>query len=153
MRRQRGFTLIEMVVVIIVTGILAAIALPRFAALQVDARTAKAMYIYGAMGNAANLARSAGITRGALAATPVAMEGANVTMANFYPTGNAAGIITAIQLNGALAAASGYTVFVVNATTIQARVTGATTPANCRAQYVGALAGGVPTITYVTTGC
>src|SRR4030065_653299 len=99
MRKDKGFTLIELVIVLFILGILAAMVMPRYVSLQADARGAKLNAALGAMKSAAAISHAAALARSLPStATTLSMEGVNITMLNQYPTANAAGIIAAAQI-------------------------------------------------------
>jgi MSHA pilin protein MshA len=148
---ERGFTLIELVVVITILGILAAFAVPRFISLETTARTATINSLAGSIRSAASLAR--GMSMATASSAAVTMEGNTVNLVNNYPDAGATGIANALSPISAsdFSFTAGSPVATGTATWTKV---GATTPANCAVSYVPpASAGAAPTVTVTTSGC
>lgn len=79
MKKQAGFTLIELVMVIVILGVLSAVALPKFVNLGSDARTAAMKAVEGSMRSANSIVYAKAAVGNQLGATgSVTIDGAAV---------------------------------------------------------------------------
>lgn len=179
MKAQKGFTLIELIIVIVVLGILAVTAAPQFINFSGDARESVLNGLKGAMNGAARsvYAKAAiqgledDADNGSGGYQTITVNGATVQIVYGYPSAtsdpgaSANGILNALQIDTAdwdIAYTAGATVGTDVSTAryspagINDSVTATdhTTITECYVQYVDVTTeGNFPTISVDTTGC
>jgi MSHA pilin protein MshA len=162
-RAQTGFTLVELVTVILILGVLAAVALPRYADLQGKAREAKVKGVLGSVKAASALVKATamanGVSCGAASGTTASLEGTTVALNHCYPQALGS-LTTGIFGASNVAAADSWVIDTTNAggatagTIVQINLSDATTPASCSISYTSATnATTPPSITATTSGC
>ena len=99
-RKEKGFTLIELVMVIVILGILAAFALPRFADLGGDARESTIKGAAGAIKSASSIVHSKALADGEDGDSTVTLDGEGIDVNGGYADATQAGILDAAQITG-----------------------------------------------------
>jgi len=130
---QQGFTLIELVVVIVILGILAVTAAPKFIDLQDDARTATLQGIKASMQSASSMLYSKSLIKGneataTAAAVFVTVNGVNVGTNFGYPVADYSGAAVGSWANLIDVAAADFTPVVIATGELVYYPTGNTAP-------------------------
>ncbi len=153
MKKQGGFTLIELVVVIVILGILAVTAAPKFLNLQGDARKSAISGLKGAMDGASGIVYGKSAVSGKETVSSATVS--DIAVVYGYPAATSAGIGKAVtgltaDWNSGEDATGYYATFKATPAISTATAVKAT---NCYVGYAPATSAAEATVTVENSGC
>lgn len=100
-KKQQGFTLIELIIVIVILGILAVTASPKFLDLQGDANASAVQGVDGSVNGAMNIIYGKAVIAGIqkAATNSITVNGDTIATVYGYPAATAAGILEALEIS------------------------------------------------------
>ncbi|KXI29007.1 prepilin-type N-terminal cleavage/methylation domain-containing protein [Paraglaciecola hydrolytica] len=152
--KATGFTLIELIIVIVILGILSVVAAPKFIDISSDARISVLESFEGSMRTASNLVNLKAIMAGKTdcATNPTIQVGTeSVTLRCGYPCPHPNGIAKTVSFDDSFVWVGGNCSGQLGS--IDVRLNDAPDPANCKIRYTSARSTRAPTFTLTTTGC
>ena len=102
MKPSRGFTLIELIVVLAIVAVLGATAAPKFFNLQKEARKSAVNELRKAVDSARVMAAAVLVANASPASSSLTIEGSTVTMGSGYPLATAGGILNAVRIDSSV---------------------------------------------------
>ncbi len=148
---QKGFTLIELVVVIVILGILAVTAAPKFIDLTGDAKASVVQAVEGSLNSAADMAHAKALVEGTVNGS-LSIAGQTIVFAESYP--NAASINLLMDIDAAVSGTPADFVLGTSGTSTTYTHPSAATSAECVAYYTPTTDRNIkPIIRSITTDC
>lgn len=144
-KTQQGFTLIELVVVIVILGILAATAAPKFINLTGDAKSSVVKAVEGALNSASDIAHAKALVNN-IVDGDLSVAGQNITFADTYPNNASINLLMDVESDDFdIETSAGSTTYSYK---------GVTVASTCQASYTETSDPNVkPVIDSTTTGC
>jgi MSHA pilin protein MshA len=155
MNKQKGFTLIELIIVIVILGILAVTAAPRFIDLQEDARASTLEGVKAALQGGSQLvyAKSAIAGTQSAATGTVTVSGGTVNTVFGYPNANTAATNSESALYVDLSSNDFIVADGTTTGTFTISLDAGGTTGNCWVLYTNAALNAAPAIVVDSTGC
>ncbi|MEE1675403.1 prepilin-type N-terminal cleavage/methylation domain-containing protein [Agarivorans aestuarii] len=153
--KQQGFTLIELVIVIIILGILAVTAAPKFLNLQTDARVSTLSGLEAAVKGGANLVYSKAAIAGEESAENGSLTDPAVTLAYGYPAADIDELDEWLDITHSTDGSTGDWIANETGTTLTFSPSSVASgsASTCQLTYNEATSGSAPTYTIDPSGC